>query len=485
MALGFNHEKMLPQTESPPTEDYKIRRKRVALKSLKIFWIVICLSGLVYQTILVSEQYFSYLTSSTVTVSNGPQKNETIPAITVCLNVWDILNIQLLKKDNICSNNASIGACKKTYFNIKINQVLKYQDKEFVLKYSSKTYSNTISSVGYRLNMNVTEFMTEYFKCFTFTSSVEKTNRDRIVFEFSLRDLFQYHTEHTSYFYLYINRKRARVEEMGDLNQIAMLPRNSSNVLTYTLFKTIKTSTPIRPCMDYSDNPNFETRSSCIRQCQLIKEIQCCQLSCKENYNKTQFNCSYENVDRFLSRGFSFRPYYSKVPKPRMFPGIDDCNDCPQDCVSFMHLISTHQNKIQIAADFYLKIHDTDPVVEIDISVKISLIEYIIYIASCIGLWFGFSLFQMLSDLTSKLKKSLDEKNNNSNPLFIKTNRIQTNSENNITMNSREDIHGAPLFYYIEKEWERSARFRDCFKIVLIIRFLNLPKSIKSVPLST
>ena len=426
MALGFNHEKMLPQTESPPTEDYKIRRKRVALKSLKIFWIVLCLSGLVYQTVLVSEQYFSYSTSSTVTVSNGPQRNETFPAITVCLRVEHMANIQLLKKDDICSKNASIEDCWRTF---------KIRDKDFALKYSANT-SNTKFGFGYLLNTNVTEFISGIRKCFTFISTIKGANIYRIAVALELRNFFQYHIEN-SFFALYINDKRARVYDMSDLNFIAKLPRNSSNLFTYTLFKTIRTSSPIRPCMDYSDNLNFDTRSSCIRQCQLIKETECCQLSCKENYKNRQFNCSYNNVDRILSRE-NLRPYYSKVPKPRMFPGIDDCNDCPQDCVSFMHLISTHQTEYKTTADFYLVMKDTDPVVEIDISVKLSLIEYIIYIASCVSLWFGFSLFQSLNDLTSKLKKSLDEKNANSNPIFIQTNRIQPMSQNqinNINMN--------------------------------------------------
>ena len=362
---------MLPQTEAPPIGDHKIRRKRVAFKSLKIFWMVLCLSGLVYQTVLVSEQYFSYLTTSTVTVSNGPQKNETIPTMTVCSDVYDILNIRLLRKDNICSKNASIEDCKKTLFN--------FGDKDLSLKYSSNTYPNIISGFGYRLNTKVTEFISGYQKCFTFISTLEKVSKARIVVSFEIRNLFQFHLKPSSYFSLYIHHKRARVHNMKDLNLIATFPRNSSNFLTYTLFKTTSTSTPMRPCVEYSNKLNFETRSSCIRQCQLIKETECClkQLSCEENYKNRQFNCSYKNVDRILSiGGYNRRPHYSKVPKPRMFPGIYHCKDCPQDCVSFMHLIYTHQTADKTTANFYIRMEDTDPVVEIDISVKLSLIEY-------------------------------------------------------------------------------------------------------------
>ena len=99
-------ENMLPQTEAPSTEDHKIRRKRVALKFLKIFWVVLCLSGLVYQTVLVSEQYFSYLTSSEVTVTNEMQKNETLPAFTICVSVMRILNIPALGMEGLCMFSA-------------------------------------------------------------------------------------------------------------------------------------------------------------------------------------------------------------------------------------------------------------------------------------------------------------------------------------------------------------------------------------------
>ena len=99
---------MLPQKEALQTiSDHRIRRKRVALKSLKIFWVVLCLSGLVYQTVLVSEQYFSYLTTSEVTVTNQIQNNETLPAFTICVEQYRILNISALESDGICNFSTS------------------------------------------------------------------------------------------------------------------------------------------------------------------------------------------------------------------------------------------------------------------------------------------------------------------------------------------------------------------------------------------
>ena len=120
-------------------------------------------------------------------------------------------------------------------------------------------------------------------------------------------------------------------------------------------------------------------------------------------------------------------PYYENIEEPRMFPGIKECSDCPQDCTSFMYSVS-HINSLGWRGKvFAIRIDDTEPVIKIIISLKLSIIEYVIYIASCMSLWFGFSVLQTLLDLTKKFKKSLDEKNLNSNQIFIKTKNIRLN----------------------------------------------------------
>ena len=43
-------------------------------------------------------------------------------------------------------------------------------------------------------------------------------------------------------------------------------------------------------------------------------------------------------------------------------------------------------------------------------SVKLTLTEYIIYIASCIGLWFGFSIFDSICELVCKVRKLIESK---------------------------------------------------------------------------
>ena len=177
-----------------------------------------------------------------------------------------------------------------------------------------------------------------------------------------------------------------------------------------------------------------------------MKEKDCClkREDCGIVWNLEKSNCSLDYVYWRIIEKYNM-PYYENIEEPRMFPGIEKCSDCPQDCTSFMHSVS-HMFSNQWPGRFAIRIHDTEPVVKIKFSLKLSIIEYVIYIASCISLWFGFSLFQTLLDLTKKFNTSLDNKNVHSNQMFIKTNRIhhrtpltisqQTNVTNNhINMN--------------------------------------------------
>ena len=78
--------------------------------------------------------------------------------------------------------------------------------------------------------------------------------------------------------------------------------------------------------------------------------------------------------------------------------------------------------------DLSLILKDTDPVIEIIFSVKLSLSEYIIYIASCISLWFGFSIFQSLIDLVVNSIKEIGKRRPNHNRTMNQINGLNHHS---------------------------------------------------------
>ena len=106
---------------------------------------------------------------------------------------------------------------------------------------------------------------------------------------------------------------------------------------------------------------------------------------------------------------------------PKMFPGIKGCHECPNDCEISMYQFSIIPvwNGSNHTADLLIELLDTDPVIEIEFSVKLSLIEYIIYMAGCMGLWFGFSMYQTVLEVVTVLKKSLEKQN--PNKILVKT----------------------------------------------------------------
>ena len=256
------------------------------------------------------------------------------------------------------------------------------------------------------------------------------------MFHLKDKNLFSYKKNESKYEF-YFNNKRSPVFNKSDINYVADLERESRHEYKYLLFETTKPSTPINLCFDYSKDKQFKSKTDCQRQCKLIEEKDCCfkRQDCGIKWSlEKKSNCSLDYVNRRISGSISFgRPYYENIEEPRMFPGIEDCSDCPQDCTSFMHSVSHINSKHTFTITSQLQIQDTEPVVKIEFSLKLSMIEYVIYIASCISLWFGFSMFQTLLDLTKKFNKSLNEKNSNSNPMFIKTNRIQNINSTPIT----------------------------------------------------
>ena len=162
----------------------------------------------------------------------------------------------------------------------------------------------------------------------------------------SFRVLLSYKKNDSKYEFFF-NNKRSPVFHRDDINYVAHLERESIHKYKYLLFETTKPSTPTNVCFDYSKENQFKSKSDCERQCEHIKGKKCClkQGKCPFRWKHDEkSNCSLDYVNRRISERFDL-PYYENIEEPRMFPGIKECSDCPQDCTSFMHSVS-HINSI-------------------------------------------------------------------------------------------------------------------------------------------
>ena len=389
------------------------------MKLLKISWIVLCLAGLVYQTVLISNQYFSYATSSEVTVTNNHYGSS--PAITVCFHIASIIKAgiyhQLAQKFNIPS-------CNITQMDFKLANKCIQKLWNFLNQKDWFKYTNPLIFQLSRPSrvLNSTSYLDNKLKC----ASINIQPR-RLFFISGVIELKKLE----NIFSLAIHDRKDPIYNRSNHNLIFF--KREFLKIGYTVYETIRPSTLTYPCIDYAKQRFFRTRDHCIQQCKKIIERKECL---KRGSSKE--SCSFEVINK--NYNFHGESDYS----PRMYPGIKNCNECPLECDTYMfqptrEQLQTFKDKI----DLMVLLGPSNRIIRIKFSVKLSILEFIIYIASCFGLWFGLSVFQCLEELSIKIKKAFDDfklkKSNQTNLIFIQTNQLHQNNplqhHNNLSLN--------------------------------------------------
>ena len=250
--------------------------------------------------------------------------------------------------------------------------------------------------------------------------------------------------------HVFLHDNRAPVYDFRNIKPV-YYPGNSSKIaVTYTLYKTIKPSTVVNPCIDYSTGQSFKSRDHCIKQCEIMKS----RKECLKNPTDEAFSAFANPEDKNLTH--CSYPYINMLHvfynesdfNPEMYPGIQDCNQCPHDCITFMYQIAEPEI-IEAGGypdephDLWILFKDINPVILILFSVKLSLSEYIIYVAGCISLWFGCSIFHTTIDLVKSLAisfQSKKQKRKNRMKKIICNNFIQNQSQNKVQIQNRINI---------------------------------------------
>ena len=420
------------------------------MKVAKILWVTLCSAGLLYQVSIISRQYFAYLQSSEVTVSNSPQADSDIPALTYCVEGTDIVKIDLLNSDGICrikdfQSSGELSKCVRTFksrHNLTQKDWLKYTNDWNTTTFPNKP-PNFLKPLFESCN-----FMSFTSKCATsrFTHQV-RHKMGRYVTALHVQDVFNQDSKRNIRIFLHDQRSPA-YDFINMTGHSIIVSKNHNNLdIKYTLYKTIKPSTTVNPCINYSEKKFFKSRDHCSTQCQAIQARKLCLKDPKRGWKFDQkaTHCT----DRYINRRFVF--YNESDWNPVMFPEIKDCNRCPQECLTFMYQMSlaVREEPISKPPDRHLTIviKDTDPKIEIIFTVKLSLSEYIIYIASCISLWFGFSIFHSLMDLMVKILKLMakEESKRIKNQIFVQNNLSLNNFQANGPRIVRTACHNRPL----------------------------------------
>ena len=309
----------------------------------------------------------------------------------LCNSLYEMLDQKRLTKDGFRLFNTTERTGSDD------SPILKELSYEQALNYSHEYDFHNYSFPPVFIEYNTTYSVWYDMKCAQIVPIVKtESNFWKRVLDVTISPSEKYNF--TQYYYA-LNFKRTLNQMRSDFHSYyrGISPIHSHLQYRYTVYKTVKPSTLIHPCIEYSEEKHFKSRSYCLRQCEMIKSME----KCSKKYGPGfALNCSHQE----------HRFHYRDLSPPRMFPNIKNCQDCPQDCTNliyvFMEPIKRYTKDL-----IRISMFGTDPVIDILFSVKLSLIEYVIFIASCISLWFGFSMFQSLFYVDKLIKKYYERKN--------------------------------------------------------------------------
>ena len=367
----------------------------------KYIWVLCCLFGSLYQTVTISETYFKYPVSSQVTI-----KTETyffIPAISFCFPTDEVL-LQDLELDIDDHDNdqkdRSTGCgplnstdCTMIVYNhysiatVMKNLTVKLQDYFDALFFENNGAGKRVEDEETRKYLKI--FFKSGKKCIRINiNQKKKVNYDRISQRrFDLKYIlssinWKNMTEVNSTFF-------------GIIHQFNTFPRGHymsyfegdqhkfDYSYTYKMIRTEFLPVPyFSKCVHYEDK-GLETREQCIERCVQHK------LS-KENSSWTDLQITITD----FSDGKLFLQDTSSIPernRTALFYNQGCRNKCHLQCEQIRYIPNLlKQTKNKGYDHFTFDLYVLEPSTIVSFSPKLTFMEYVIYLASIISLWFGF-----------------------------------------------------------------------------------------------
>ena len=413
------------------------------LRSPRSVFFLLSMGLCLYQISKICEMYFSYKT--TISMSYENISEISLPALSICVDKSFLLKPKYLtqlginqterfsetdsKKINGFLGNLTI----KEQFNAMNGKEYLYYDCKVLVPRSFATDKNPyikcedVSPVKISMDLN--------YVCFTFFSQRDGQSDSNFIIDISQRKyevfskelMFWSFCPNIPFIHLFFHSRNEKIMPW-QAQGLSWLPSNQ--FIYYIKYrKVISRSLPFpfdTNCFNYSED-GFVSENDCINQCQL-------------KYWKTVLGYrwpgilpAYDNLsDLYIVDMFpvEFVNYYLILDKE---VGIK----CRKECKS---MTSCYKEDFEIKLNKYQQISDviwvsvwppTIPDQVIQHMPQICVEEFVIYIGSLIGLYFGFS-FIMLSDVCSVAVKYIVQNISNNQYLNTKFNSIK-----NITINQK------------------------------------------------
>ena len=392
---------------------FKINLIKLKKNLIKFIFYSFCISFWLYQNYQIFHMYFSYKTVNSI--DHGSFATISLPAITLCIEKHYLLRNDfrnhsafLREKNNRTERQESLQELYEYLNNFSIEEQFNHSysfrdvfgDNCRVLRPQSYEYSEDLH-INCELLSPVLKSMDFYKICFTILSQTEEESDEKyitsnsVIFNDFTLELFNMTIvlDTIPEVLVFIHSRKGRILNTYKYNSPVVFERKTFkySYISYKKTSSHALETPYESdCHDYRKRGHF-SRDSCIHECRREKL-------------RTSFNAFpgsylvYENK----SKETIFEPYKKFVVYPEIDQAIGkscmkECGtqtECDQEFYSWNKVVTQY---------FWLKFSilifaPSVPDIIYTQSPKLIFEEFVSYVGSLVGLWFGFSII-MLSDI--------------------------------------------------------------------------------------
>ena len=395
------------------------------MKLLRRVWLLICLIGLISQTIMVTQQYLKFDTITQVMIEY--EKKFHPPSFSYCVQVHDIMIMDRIQRDGLCllpnPEECNIE-CRKNCM-IEIKSIIERSSNSSFWSLLNKLYDNYTMSLwnpvfGWRGDGSMEKFFIQKRLENDLHSSVNtkvllkcvredsrnwiqlRFGWDNIMFWLNPQDIEWRNLSIPVWFYIHeaglLPRFMHSPGGMGIGNSSLLIP------LSYRPYLSLHEPMPNHYCIDYRTMSRFESREHCKEEVDRIGSHNKCL-----SENNSSIDC---NSLSMLKGSLSLAKIAISQPEVAR---------CPHSCSNnFYH---TYIVSKQEQHDAFIIVQHLNPTTRVIFSQNLTLLEYLIYMASLTSLWFGFVIFDTFKLIINHLIVKKVKKSNRStlvSPAFIR-----------------------------------------------------------------
>ena len=372
--------------------------------SKKVFQLL-CLIGLIFQIIMISSKYFEYKTNSRLRATFFT--NIRVPNVIICFRYSDILDYRKLNEETGLNLNRSERQVYLIMSQVTVGQILQYTPAETEL----------LQSITYRINNS--------YRVYNLKGSETK----------SLVKISKFYQQESICYSLQFNNSHRTIEFIKTANAPSSTgflyhlkigdAFNGSDVIQVSLSKGVYEIDSIIYSPVFFRLKNYVKRKESFTEAALtfawyrIERLPIpwdtnCDIEVYPGDSKCWIPCLEKGLSDF---GVDRLPFYTRYFDPidrkplshidlqnetldRAFVemGYDLCRKCWTTPCSEEFATTTliHKSLFARQQEFSIKIMaPEEPDIDIMAEKSLSFEEFVIYISSCVGIWFGISINQL------------------------------------------------------------------------------------------